>query len=237
MSTIKDYIIYDDQHILVANKPSAMGVSRTRIHDRGFMQLIESYLKQSIYSVHRIDMPVSGVVLFAKTKKAAAALGLQFKEKQVSKIYLAVTRKKSAHTTGLWEDMIVKHLKGNKSSIMTDHDKSKKAICSFKYLESLEHIHLWALFPKTGRHHQLRVQVAHHIGAIRGDQKYGDKRGNRDRSIDLHAFQIGFIHPKTQEKVTFQAQPPAKSPWKLFSFFNSKNSTCQIQLEEQKSEH
>lgn len=217
MRALKDYIIHHDHHLLVANKPSGIGVSRTRFECRGFMEMMESYVQKPIFSVHRIDVPVSGVVLFAKTKKAAAALGKQFKEKQIQKTYLAVTRKNNGVVTGQWDDMMVKHLKGNKSSIVVDHDKAKQALCRFKWLESLEHVHLWKLFPATGRHHQLRLQMSHHIGPIRGDQKYGDKRGNRDRSIDLHALEITFIHPSTKKEMTFSAPPPERSPWTHFS--------------------
>lgn len=217
MSKLTDYILHNDHHIVVANKPCAVGVSPVRDGDQGFMQMMESYVKQNLFTVHRIDVPVSGVVVFAKTKKAAAHLGRQFKEKSVQKTYLAITREKPDVLKGQWTDLLAKHKRGNKSSIVEEEDDNTKvAKCSFEWVESLDHIHLWKLYPSTGRHHQLRVQMAAHICPIRGDQKYGDKRGNKDRSIDLHARQIRFQHPSTNAWVEYKADVPDRTPWKYF---------------------
>jgi len=217
MPNLKEFIIHNDHHIVVANKPCAVGISPVQSGDNGFMQMIESYVKHHLFTVHRIDVPVSGVVVFAKTKKAAAHLGEQFKEKAVQKTYYAITREKPDVLKGQWTDLVTKHKHGNKSSIVqTEDDNTKIAKCSFEWVESLDHIHLWKLHPSTGRHHQLRVQMAAHICPIRGDQKYGDKRGNKDRSIDLHASFIKFQHPSTNIWVEYMAHPPERTPWSYF---------------------
>jgi 23S rRNA pseudouridine1911/1915/1917 synthase len=216
MPSITDYILYQDRHIVVANKPSSVGVLPSYIGGGSFVQILSAHCNQPLICVHRIDVPVSGVIVLAKSKKVATHLGHQFKERTVKKTYLAISRFDQEEHQGSWKDLILKHRKGNKSGLVEEHEKAKEARAGFEYLEGLEHIHLWKLFPKTGRHHQLRVQMSAHIGPIRGDQKYGDKRGNKDRSIDLHAYEITFIHPDTEKEVTFIAPPPPKSPWTHF---------------------
>jgi 23S rRNA pseudouridine1911/1915/1917 synthase len=181
--------------------------------------MIEAYVKRNVYVVHRLDTPVSGLLVFAKNKSAAGKLGNDFKERLVQKTYLAVSRHKAEKEEGEWEDSLTKMNVQNKS-FLDESGKGKTAVTAFKWIESLEHVHLYRLTPNTGRHHQIRVQMAHHIGPVRGDRKYGDKRGNKDGGIDLHAWTLEFKHPSSGKAMKFTAPVPDRPPWKFFNSIN-----------------
>lgn len=218
MESIKDHIIWNDHHLVVVNKPAAYPLSsgKNKEETNSLMNAIQAYVKRDLHLVNRIDTPVSGLIVLAKNPQAAAQLSEQFKDRKVSKIYLAVSRIKSSTDKGTWTDHVMALDKINKTVI---DPSGKSATTSFQLVESLDHVHLYLLKPQTGRHHQLRVQMSHHVGPIRGDQKYGDKRGNRDRSIDLHAWGLKLKHPSTNQELILTAPIPDRPPWTHFEIF------------------
>ena len=220
MSSIRDYILHNDHHIVVVNKPAGQAVSAELNGTKSVQQMIEAYVKRNVFVVHRLDTPVSGVLVFAKNKKAAGEMSQAFKERQVRKTYLAVSRYCSDQTKGEWQDRIAKMETQNRSFI-DETEQGSEAGASYQRLESLEHVHLYELTPSTGRHHQLRVQMAHHIGAVRGDRKYGDKRGNKSGAIDLHAWKLELKHPSSGQLMAFTAPVPDRPPWPFFKTINA----------------
>lgn len=213
MEQISDYILHNDHHMVVINKPSGLSASSQANGEKGMLELVSSYTKCKLYPINRLDTPVSGIMIAAKSSEAAAKLNKQFASRKIIKMYLAVTRQMPNEKQGQWMDQIGKSKGRNMSMI---DPKGLEACTDFQWVESLDHVHLLGLRPLTGRHHQLRVQMSHHLAPIRGDQKYGDKRGNPDRSIDLHACYIELKHPSTGQKHEFVAPLPQKAPWKHF---------------------
>lgn len=225
MESIKDLIVHNDHHLVVVNKPAAHPLTDQKESDQaGLMNRLQAYVKRDLFLVNRIDTPVSGLVVFGKTRDAAADLSQQFKERTIRKIYLAVSRDRSKEDEGSWTDHVKQLSKMNKS-VSDEH--GKEAMTTFKWLESLDHVHLYLLKPQTGRHHQLRLQMAANLSPIRGDQKYGDKRGNRDRSIDLHAWALRLKHPSTGETLDLVAELPDGPPWKHFEIFKNQKDVGQ----------
>ena len=220
MSSISQYILHNDHHLVVVNKPSGIACARTPKVNNGMLEMAQAYTKCNLYLINRLDTPVSGILVFAKSKSSAKELNEQFKGRTIEKAYLAVSRFESRERSGEWVDELSKFSKQNRSDIVEKNGKT--AVTEFERLESLDHVHLYLLKPKTGRHHQLRVQMRAHIGPIRGDQKYGDKRGNKDRSIDLHALAIKWVHPSNGKALKFVAPIPEIAPWVHFDKLKNK---------------
>ena len=160
-------------------------------------------------TIHRLDRPTSGVVLYARTSKALSRMNEQFREKQVQKTYWAVVDNSPPNTSGTLENYLQKNQKQNKSYI-TKNEGGKHAILDYKLLKKLDNFFHLEIQPKTGRHHQIRVQLAHIGCIIKGDLKYGAKRSNKDASIHLLAQKLEFIHPVTKENVSIVAPTPIK---------------------------
>ncbi|MDX1685478.1 MAG: RluA family pseudouridine synthase [Saprospiraceae bacterium] len=217
MSSIRDHIIHSDHHLVIVNKPPAYPLEGSDDPEKpGLLTGLQAYFKRDVFLVNRIDTPVSGVIVLTKNSESAAKLSKQFRQREIKKLYLAVSRKKSTAESGAWQDNLKQLDHINKT--VTDQEKGKMAKTQFTLIESLDHVHLYLLRPETGRHHQLRVQMSENLGAIRGDQKYGDKRGNKDRSIDLHSWALQLTHPSSGELMTFVAELPQKPPWVHFDF-------------------
>lgn len=214
MSSISQYILHNDHHLVVVNKPTGVACARTPKVDNGMLEMVQAYTKRNLFLINRLDTPVSGILIFAKSKASAKELNEQFKNRTIEKAYLAVSRFESKTDKGEWVDELGKFNKQNRSEVVKNNGKT--AVTEFEKMESLDHVHLYLLRPKTGRHHQLRVQMTAHIGPIRGDQKYGDKRGNKDRSIDLHALAIKLKHPSNGKELKFVAPIPQNAPWVHF---------------------
>lgn len=212
---IGDWVLYKNNQLIAFNKPAGIPVQADKTGDKSLLQLAEIFTKSAVQLVHRLDRPASGVVLLSKTPKALANLNEQFRSRQVQKTYLAVVEALPAEPKGRLEHWIWKNAKNNRSTISTEkgHPDAEQAILEYQHLGSSERYHLLEVNLLTGRHHQIRAQLAAMGCIIKGDVKYGARRSNKDRSIHLHAWKLSFLHPVTLEKVVITAPLPGDSVW------------------------
>ena len=217
-------MIYEDNHLLVVNKPSGMLVQGDKTGDLPISELAKQFLVEKYKKVgeayigvpHRIDRPTSGLLVLSKTSKALVRLNKLFQEKDISKTYWAVVKNKPPKQEDTLIHFLVRDTKKNKSkAFKKEMPNSKKAELSYKVLLSLDNYHLLEVYPKTGRHHQIRSQLSAIGCPIKGDVKYGFDRTNSDASIHLHARSIRFSHPVKKEPFKASAQPPkSDAVWK-----------------------
>ena len=213
-------VLYEDNHIIAINKKSGDIVQADKTGDAPLSDFVKAYIKKKynkpgevfLGTIHRLDRPTSGVVLYARTSKALSRMNEQFREKQVQKTYWAVVDSAPANDSGTLENYLLKNQKQNKSYVTKGSD-GKHAILDFKILKKLDNFFHLEIKPKTGRHHQIRVQLAHIGCIIKGDLKYGAKRSNKDASIHLLAQKLEFIHPVKKESITIVAPAPKDSIW------------------------
>ena len=213
-------VLYEDNHLIAINKKSGDIVQGDKTGDAPLSDFVKSYIKKKynkpgdvfLGTIHRLDRPTSGVVLYARTSKALSRMNEQFREKQVQKTYWAVVDNSPPNTSGTLENYLQKNQKQNKSYI-TKNEGGKHAILDYKILKKLDNFFHLEIQPKTGRHHQIRVQLAHIGSIIKGDLKYGAKRSNKDASIHLLAQKLEFIHPVTKENIIIVAPAPRDSIW------------------------
>ncbi|MEM0993499.1 MAG: RluA family pseudouridine synthase [Bacteroidota bacterium] len=218
-------VIYEDNHLVAINKPSGWLVQGDETGDETAGDWVKRYIKVRynkagavfLGTIHRLDRPVSGVTLFARTSKALERMNKQFQLRQVEKTYWAVVNERPAK----FEEKLVHYLTKDKANNIAKaytrpRDKSKKAVLNYQLIGEVGEHHLLAVKPLTGRPHQIRVQLAKVGMPIRGDRKYGSKMYNQDRSIHLHARTLAFMHPVKKEKVTITALPPDEQIWRLF---------------------
>lgn len=211
---ISTWILSKTNQFIAFNKPPGIPVQADKTGDKSLLQLGEIYCKTTLYPVHRLDRPASGVVVFAKTKTAVGWLNDQFKLRQVSKTYLAVVKNLPPNESATLRHFIKKNPKTNRVEAALDESEgSQLAELNFRLLGSSDTYHLLEVELLTGRHHQIRAQLAAIGCPIKGDVKYGFRRGNRDRSIHLHAWKLGFRHPVTEEKIELTADLPADPVW------------------------
>lgn len=210
-------ILYNNNQLIAFNKPAGIPVQADKTGDPTFQQHAEAYCKHPLQLVHRIDRPVSGIVLFAKNKPAMTNLSRQFQARTVEKIYLAIVGNMPAQEEGELVHFLKKNEKKNISVVVPETEPgAEKAEMHYKVLGSSERYHLLLIQLHTGRHHQIRAQLAAIGCPVRGDAKYGFKRGNRDRSIQLHAWRLAFDHPVTDDRVKLEAPLPEDAVWKAF---------------------
>jgi 23S rRNA pseudouridine1911/1915/1917 synthase len=219
-------IIYEDNHVLVVNKKASDIVQGDKTGDETLPDKIKSYLKDKYQKpgnvfcgvVHRLDRPTSGAVVFARTSKALERLNKQFREKETNKIYWAIVEKKPEISEGTLVHFLKKNEKQNKSyASLVETPGSKKAILHYQLIASSDRYFLLEVKLETGRHHQIRCQLAAIGCIIKGDVKYGAKRPNEDGSICLHARKLDFIHPTTKENLSFFADVPDDKLWFYFN--------------------
>ena len=214
---IGELILYKNKQLIAFNKLPGIAVQRDQTEDKALLDLAEIYTKAKLFVTHRIDRPSSGIVLFAKTAKSLAKLNEQFKNREIKKTYLAVVKNLPEKTEGELIHFLQKNAKKNRSYVSDATQKNaKKAILNYKHIGSIEHYHLLEIELQTGRHHQIRAQLAAINSPIKGDVKYGARRKNRDRSIHLHAWKMSFQHPVSKERVNLVANPPDDSVWNAF---------------------
>lgn len=216
--------MYEDNHLIAVNKPSGVLVQGDKTGDTPLSELVKTYLKEKYNKAgeaylgvpHRIDRPTSGLVLLAKTSKALSRLNKMFQEKEMQKVYWAMVKEKPPMPTATLTNHLERNSAKNKSFVVSKKSaESKLAELDFKILVSLEHYHLLEVYPKTGRHHQIRVQLSKIGCPIKGDIKYGFHRTNDDASIHLHARKLSFIHPVQKEPLEIVAPCPKKDGlWK-----------------------
>jgi 23S rRNA pseudouridine1911/1915/1917 synthase len=220
-------ILYEDNHIIAVNKTHHDLVQKDATGDLSLDDKIKQYLKEK-YSkpgevflgvVHRLDRPVTGVVLFARTGKALTRLTKMFREGEIKKTYWAIVKNAPPKESDRLIHHMVRNAKQNKSycseSPKTD---SKEAALSYKVLGKSDNYHLIEVNLETGRHHQIRAQLAQIGCPVKGDLKYGFPRSNHNGGISLHARKISFNHPVTKEPVEIAAEMPEEDPlWKAFN--------------------
>ncbi len=220
---ISDWIIEKNNQFLVLNKIPGIPVQKDRTNDLSLLSLAQIYSKCTLFPVHRIDRPTSGLVLFAKTKGAIKNLNAQLTKRTIEKSYLAVVKNKPESKNGKLIHFLRKNGKTNKSMVCEKADKgAQEAILEYKLIDSIDNYHLLEIKLITGRHHQIRAQLGHLNNPIRGDVKYGFKRSNKDRSIHLHAWKMSFNHPVTGKKINLEAPIPDESIWNAFSVLEKK---------------
>ena len=220
-------VLYEDNHIIVVVKPNNVLSQGDNTGDIDMLTIIKGYLKEkynkpgNVYLglVHRLDRPVSGVMVFAKTSKAASRLSTQVANHTFKKTYLAVVNNIDIEDSGEYVDYIVKT--SDNSSKISDEANGKYCKLMYTTLERNKDLNL-ALVKinlETGRHHQIRVQFASRNHVLYGDQRYGKKD---NKQICLHAYRIEFIHPVTKEKILFESLPPKTGMWLKFSLVSIK---------------
>jgi len=219
-------LVYEDNHLIVVNKKPSQIVQGDKTGDTPLTDLIKSYLKEkynkpgNVYLglVHRIDRPTSGLVVFAKTDKAGKRLTQLFKNRELKKIYWAVVQNRPPEEVATLENYIRKNEQKNKSYVVSEKTSgAKRAELKYRYVLSSDRYHLLEVELLTGRHHQIRCQLAHVNCPIKGDVKYGFDRPNKDLSIHLHARSIEFIHPVKKEALHLTAPPPKDPVWNYFA--------------------
>ncbi len=217
-------VIYEDNHIIVVEKPVNIPSQGDKTEDVDMLTIIKNYLKEkynklgNVYLglIHRLDRPVGGVMVFAKTSKAAARLSEQVREKKFQKRYLVICNGKMEAKKGLLEDYLLKNEKTNMSKVVKEGTKnSKYAKLEFEVLKYDQELDLSVLkiLLHTGRHHQIRVQLSSRGHSIYGDQKYGGR--GHGKQITLWAYSLTIFHPITKEEMTFYAIPEKMGSWKI----------------------
>lgn len=219
---MKTEILYEDEAILVCYKPAGIPTQTKQTMQMDVESELHNYLKgKPVYVVHRLDQPVEGVLVFARTKGAAAALARQLGSDEMSKEYYAVVSGKMEQKQGRLVDYIKKEAKGNLSKIVEETDpEGKYAELSYEVLGEKE-VSLLRVHLKTGRHHQIRVQLAGANHPLLGDQKYADSqtlelsRQMGIRNVALCAASLQFVHPESKEKMKFEVEPRGL-PFQIF---------------------
>lgn len=215
-------ILFEDNHLIVVNKKPSDIVQGDKTGDIPLSEKIKSYLKQKYNKpgevflgvTHRIDRPTSGIVLFAKTSKSLTRINQMFKDKKIKKTYLAITDNKPSVNSGTLTNFLLKNEKQNKSFIYKDErNGAKKAILHYNLINKSDNYFLLEVEIETGRHHQIRCQLANIGCHIKGDLKYGAKRSNPDGSISLHAWKMQFVHPVKKEMIEIAAPTPDDRLW------------------------
>ncbi|MDY0076332.1 MAG: RluA family pseudouridine synthase [Bacteroidales bacterium] len=219
-------ILFEDNHLLLVNKLASELVQGDKTGDECLLDQARAYLRWKynkpgeafVGLVHRIDRPVSGVLLLAKTSKALSRLNMQLKNHDWQKVYLAVVKNAPPKTADSLTHFLAKNEKQNKSYVVKTATKNaKEARLSYKLREKSDQYFLLEVILHTGRHHQIRAQLAAIGCPIKGDLKYGFNRSNPDGSISLHAWKLTFIHPISKEEITITAPTPPEQVWQFFS--------------------
>lgn len=218
-------VLYEDNHIIIINKAAGDIVQGDKTGDKSLCDTMKQYIKEKyakpgnvfIGLPHRLDRPVSGVVVFAKTSKALERLNGMFRDGNVKKIYWAITKGKPLKAEGEISSWILRNEKMNKSfSYPKEVKGSKHALLIYTLKAASQNYNLIEVELKTGRHHQIRCQLASIGCPIKGDLKYGAQRSNPDGSISLHARYIEFIHPVSKQLIQVTAPVPADRLWQNF---------------------
>lgn len=216
------HILYEDNHIIVANKAAGEIVQGDKTGDLPLSEMVKAYIKEQyakpgqVYLgvTHRLDRPVSGVVVFARTSKALPRMNKMFSEGKVEKTYLAIVANRPQKTEGEISSWIIRNEKMNKSFVSaTEKPGAKHALLRYRLVASTDNYHLLAVRLMTGRHHQIRCQLASIGCPIKGDLKYGARRSNPDGSISLHAWRVRFEHPVSHNDIEVMAPCPDTTLW------------------------
>ncbi len=215
-------VLYEDNHIIIVNKTVSEIVQGDKTGDKPLSEIVKEYLKDKYNKpgnvfcgvTHRLDRPTSGIVVFSKTSKALPRLNDMFKNKEISKTYWAVVKNAPKQPEGTLKHYLVRNEKQNKSyAYDMEKPNSKQAILHYKLIARSDKYSLLEIDLETGRHHQIRCQLAKIGSPIKGDLKYGAERSNPDGGISLHARKISFIHPVSKELIEVTAPVPEDNLW------------------------
>ncbi|OJV81893.1 RNA pseudouridine synthase [Proteiniphilum sp.] len=218
-------VLYEDNHLIIVNKAPGEIVQGDKTGDQPLSEMVKEYLKEKYNKpgnvfcgvTHRLDRPTSGVVVFAKTSKALSRLNDMFRDGEMDKTYWAIVKDRPPKEEDQLTHYLVKNEKTNKSTAYpVEKPHTKKAVLHYKLIAASQNYYLLEVDLETGRHHQIRVQLAKIGCPIKGDLKYGASRSNPDGSISLHARTISFIHPVSKEKIMVTAPVPEDNLWKTF---------------------
>jgi len=217
-TNIGDWVLDKNNQFIAFNKPSGIPVQEDKTGDTSLINLAEIYTKKKLFLCNRIDRPASGIVLFAKNKTALEVINKQFQFRTIDKTYLCIVETKPPKQEDTLTHWIEKNGKINKSFIVADKGaNSAEAKLSYKLLGSSDRYYLLEIQLYTGKHHQIRCQMAHIGSPIKGDVKYGARRSNKDKSIHLHAWKTIVTHPISKKKISLEAPVPNDNLWKFFS--------------------
>lgn len=219
--------LYEDNHIIIVSKRSGEIVQGDKTGDEPLSETVKQYIKEKYHKpgnvflgvVHRLDRPVWGLVVFAKTSKALTRLNKMFKDGQVHKTYWAITKNAPPAEEGVLTDWLVRNERQNKSYAHPQEvPNAKKAVLKYRVIAHSDRYHLIEVNLLTGRHHQIRCQLANMGCAIKGDLKYGAPRSNPDGSISLLARRITLVHPVSKENIVVEAPlPPNDKLWEALA--------------------
>ena len=215
-------VLYEDNHIIVINKRAGDIVQGDKTGDKPLSDVVKEYIAEkynkpgNVYlgTVHRLDRPTTGLVIFAKTSKVLPRLNKLFVSKDISKTYWALVKNQPEKKSDSLTHWLKKNPKNNKSKAHINQvPDSKKAILHYKTIKTLDNYFLLEVNLETGRHHQIRVQLSNIGSPIKGDLKYGFDRSNKDASISLHARNIKFVHPVSKIELDITAPLPKDAIW------------------------
>lgn len=218
-------VVYEDNHLIIVNKTASEIVQGDKTGDTPLSETVKQYIKEKYAKpgnvflgvVHRLDRPVSGLVVFAKTSKALARLNEMFRNSEIKKTYWAIVKQRPPQDEGELVNYLVRNEKQNKSYAYDKEVKnSKKAVLHYRLIGHSQNYFLLEVDLKTGRHHQIRCQLAKMGCPIKGDLKYGFARSNPDGSICLHAHRVKFVHPVSKELIDVTAPLPSGNLWNGF---------------------
>ncbi|MCH2043949.1 MAG: RluA family pseudouridine synthase [Saprospiraceae bacterium] len=220
-------VVYEDNHLIAVNKPAGWLVQGDQTGDMPLSDYVKWYIKNRynkpgdvfLGTIHRLDRPVSGVTVFARTSKALTRMSKLFQDRLIQKTYLALVEKRPAEPEGELIHYIEKDKERNvsKASYRKRSKNAKIGELTYELRSSIGQLHLLEVKPKTGRPHQIRVQLSHMGCPIRGDIKYGASKPNHDADICLHAQKLSFVHPVKREPIVITADPPARHQlWQIF---------------------
>ena len=218
-------VLYEDNHLIAVKKQSGDIIQSDQSGDITLADKVKEYIKRKYNKpgdvflgiIHRIDRPVSGVVVFARTSKALTRMNELFREKKIQKVYWAVVEEKPPLENGEIVNWLKKNQEKNRSRAYDSEVKeSKKAELKYQLMGRSRNYYYLKINPLTGRHHQIRVQLSNIDCRIKGDVKYGAKRTNKDGSIHLLARSISFVHPVKKEEIEIVCNPPIDPLWNEF---------------------
>jgi 23S rRNA pseudouridine1911/1915/1917 synthase len=220
-------VVYEDNHIIIVYKESGEIVQGDKTGDTPLAETVKAYIKEKYAKpgavflgvVHRLDRPVCGLVVFARTSKALSRLNDMFRKGEVHKTYWALVQNQPALPEGTLEHWLTRNEKQNKSyAYPREVPGSKKAILKYRLIGQSERYFLLEINLLTGRHHQIRCQLSAMGCPIKGDLKYGSKRSNADGSISLLSHRIDFIHPVSKEHIVVESPLPVDNIWQNIKF-------------------
>ncbi|NVK07915.1 MAG: RluA family pseudouridine synthase [Tenacibaculum sp.] len=215
-------VLHEDNHIIVVNKRAGDIVQGDKTGDKPLSDVVKEYIKEkynkpgNVYlgTVHRLDRPTSGIVIYARTSKALERLNKMLRDKTIKKTYWVIVQQQPKKATDTLTNYLKKNPKNNKSTAYNKEvNGSKKATLHYTTLKKLDNYSLLEVDLETGRHHQIRVQLSNIGAIIKGDLKYGAKRSNKDGSIHLHARKIEFTHPVSKKLIKITAPTPSDPVW------------------------